>query len=159
MCCWCWCPGRWYFAHSTWTLRTSFVTSPFLSEVEQPVLYTLRSVGITFPFFPRTEHMTFSGVVWYWSCWQARCALTFSSWWCTTATLWTWQAVQVKYLCLPILCCVSITVCRLFSWLIDQLSCSLLNKEETFAVIDTVTPLKDLSWPPLSPLQILCVGF
>lgn len=145
MRCQCWCPGRWHFAH-IWTLRTSFCDlSTCLSGMVQTVLHTGRGRGIYFPFF--TAQSPAHSVLLYdidfadnsVACWlfllydaQLRC--------CEHD-----RRSQVKYPGLPILCCVSITVCCLFSWLIDQLSCSLLNREESFAVIDTMTPLKDLS--------------
>lgn len=144
MLCQCWCPGRWHFA-LIWTLRTSFCDlSTCLSEMVQTVLHTGRGRGIYFAFFPaQSRHSLLlydidfadNGVArWLFLLYDARLRCCEHD-----------RRSQVKYLCLPILCCVSITVCCLFSWLIDQLSCSLLNREESFAVIDTMTPLKDLS--------------
>lgn len=88
-------------------------------------------------------------------CQRACCTQTFSPWWCTTASPWTWRS-QVKYLCLLILCCVSITLCWFFDWLIDQLSRSLLKREEWVAVMDTTTTLKPPLAPPLSSPSPIC---
>lgn len=54
--------------------------------------------------------------------------LTFSPGWCTTAASWTRQALSGQIHLFPILRCVSITAFWLSGWLIDHLSCSLLNR-------------------------------
>lgn len=59
---------------------------------------------------------------------QACGTLTFSPGWCTTAASWTRQALSGQIHLFPILRCVSITVFWLSGWLIDHLSCSLLNR-------------------------------
>lgn len=151
MCFRRWCPGRWYFPHHTWTLRASFVTWSRLCQ-----RYFTNSEGegsLSLPFFFFPVKSTWHSAVWY--------DIDFADFFLLDdAQLRACEhdrRSQVKHLCLPILCCVSITVCCLFSWLIDQLSCSLLNGEQSFAVIDTLTPLKDLSRPfppPTHPLLL-----
>lgn len=79
-------------------------------------------------FFCR-KHMTGSGIVWYW--FFADKHMAHWLFLLDDARLQHPEhdrQSQVKYLCLPILCCVSITGCWLCGWLIDQLSCSLLNR-------------------------------
>lgn len=61
-------------------------------------------------------------------CRQACGTLTFSPWWCTTATSWTWQAISAQ---IPLsshsLLFLHYSLLA-FDWLIDQLSCLLLNR-------------------------------
>lgn len=66
--------------------------------------------------------------VWYWFCRQVHGRLVLSSAWCMARVLRTWQAVPGQIALPPISSAMFPLQFAGTGWLIDQLSCSLLNR-------------------------------
>lgn len=157
------CPR--HFNHKAWPLQISSLVTSHFCKVEEIQHFTRQKQTKKQKIQRLISDHNVVGNTWHAVllydidfCRQTHGTLTFSPRWCTTASSGTWQVVSGQILLSPILCCVSITVCWLFGWLIDQLSCSLLNGGVVCCDWYHDYSKTSLSPPPLSSPNPIC-GF